>query len=168
MSYHASITTEQVRKNLQKRIDEYTAELEALKGVTINTKLATLTNRAISGPGARIGDYIGIGKALYVSYSIKYSDGHTRYTSRDITAYSYYDEQGQEIGTSGIQRISRTITPKELQVILQDVTEGLASAIGDLQSEYRRANTIAKQHNALVGKIEQFNKSVSYASKAQI
>lgn len=168
MAYHATITADQIRKNLDTRITENEAELQALKGVKIDTKQKTLTNRAVTGEGARIGDYLGINKALYVSYTIKYQDGHTRYASRDITAYSYTDENGQEIGTNGILRISRTITPAELAVILQDVKDGLASTIGDLKSEYRRAESIAKKHNALVEKLNKFNDGVSYASEAQI
>lgn len=168
MAYHHKITAEEIRENLQKRITEYKAELQALQGVKIDTKQKTLTNRAISGDGARIGDYIGINKALYVSYAIKYDDGHTRYASRDITAYSYEDGNGNEIGTNGYMRISRTITPLELLVILQDVKDGLASTIGDLQSEYRHAVTIANKHNKLVEQLKTFNDSVSCASEAQI
>lgn len=168
MAYHATITADQIRKNLSNRITENEAELKALKNVKIDTKQKTLTNRAVSGDGARIGNYMDINKALYVSYSIKYNDGHTRYASRDITAYSYTDEHGQEIGADGILRISRTITPAELDVILQDVKDGLASTIGNLKSEYRRAESIAKKHNALVEKIKQFNDGLTYASEAQI
>lgn len=168
MAYHAPITAEQIRKNLENRITENEAELKALKGVKIDTKQKTLTNRAISGEGARIGNYLDINKALYVSYAIKYKDGHTRYASRDITAYSYTDENGQEIGSKNFIRTSRTITPAELAEILQDVKDGLASTIGDLRSEYRRAESIAKKHNVLVEKIKQFNDGLTYASEAQI
>jgi hypothetical protein len=168
MSHYSTITPEQIRNNLQKRITETKAELQALKGVHIDTKHKTLTNRAITGEGARIDDYIGIGKALYVSYVIKYKDGSMRYASRDITAYSYQKEDGSEIGAKDGLRISRTITPAELQVILQDVKDGLASLVGELESEYRRAASIAKKHNALVDKINEFNKDLSYASEAQL
>lgn len=163
-----TMTADEIRQNVQQRIDEYTAELKALKGVKIDTKHKTLTNRAISGEGARIGDYIGIGKALYVSYTIEHNDGSRRYASRDITAYSYNNPDGSEIGSEGYRRISRTITPAELAVIVQDVRDGLASTIGDLRSEYRRADSIAKKRNALVDKINAFNDSVSYASKAAL
>lgn len=171
MAYHAEITAEQIRANLKQRIDENTAELNALKGVKINTEHKTLTNKAVTGEGARIGDYLGINKALYVSYYVDHSreGGSSRkYMCRDITAYSYYDENGKEIGSEGGLRISRTITPKELNDILTDVKDGLASTIGDLKSEYRRAESIAKKHNSLVAKLKEFNDSVSYASEAQI
>jgi hypothetical protein len=162
------ITAERIRTSLQKRLDEETAELEALKNVSINTDHKTLTNRAITGDGARIGDYLGINKALFVSYIVAYSDGSKRYASRDITAYSYYDEAGKEIGANGCIRISRTITPAELADILRDVIESKAEFIGTLQSEFKRAETIAKKHNALVKQINEFNDSVSYASEAQL
>jgi hypothetical protein len=168
MAYHNTITADQIRQNLSARIAEDEAQLEALKRVKIDTKHKTLTNRAISGDGARIGDYIGINKALFVSYAVKYADGHTKDETRDITAYSYHDEDGKEIGSKDFLRISRTITPAELAVIVQDVMDGLASTIGDLKSEYRRAESIATKHNALVAKLQQFNDSVSYASQAQI
>lgn len=165
---HYPITKEQIRDNLKARITENEAELKALKGVKIDTKHKTLTNRAISGEGAQIDNYLSINKALFVSYAVKYADGHTRYMSRDITAYSYYDQAGKEIGSNGIIRISRTITPAELAVIVQDIKDGLASTIGDLKSEYRRADSIAKKHNALVEKINAFNDGLSYASEAKI
>lgn len=168
MAYHNKVTAEQIREKLQARIDETSAELKALQNVKIDTKQKALTNRAISGEGARIGDYISIGKALYVSYATKYKNGHTRYMSAEITAYSYQDENGQEIGANGISRISRTITPAELETILQGVKDSRAETIKNLKSEYKRADAIAKKHNALVDKIDEFNKGISYASEAQI
>jgi len=167
MSYHPTITAEQIREKLGMRIAEHEAELKALKGVKIDTKHKTLTNRAISGEGARIGDYIGINKALYVSYVVEH--GHScKYMNRDITAYSYYDENGQELGTKDYTRISRTITPAELATVVRDVMDGLASTIGQLKSEYKRADAIAKKHNKLVEQLKAFNDGVSYASEAQI
>lgn len=168
MAYHSTITKEQIREKLAARIAENEAELKALKGIKIDASHKVLTNRAVSGENARIGDYIGLGKALFVFYSVEYKDGHSRHFTRDITAYSYEDENGQEIGSSGGLRISRTITPAELAVIIQDIKDGLASNITNLKSEYRRADTIAKKHNALVEKIEAFNDGLSYASEAQI
>lgn len=165
------ITPEQIRINVQRRINEAEAELQALKGIKINTKLSTLTNRAVTGEGVRIGDYIGINKALYVSY--KYDDSadggsSTRYTSRDITAYTYTNPDGTEIGSEGYTRISRTLTPAELAEVVRDIIEGVALNIGDLRSEYRRAGSIAKKHNALADRINEYNDGVSYASKARI
>ena len=171
MSYHHKVTKEAIREKLGMRIAEIEAELKALKGVKINTDHKVLTNRAISGKGARIGDYIGIGKALYVSYTVdqsKYGGSPIKYMSRDITAYSYYDENGKELGSEDCLRISRTITPKELAVIVEDIKDGLASTIGNLKSEYSRAESIARKQNALVDKIDEFNKIVSYESEAQI
>lgn len=171
MSYHHPITVDEVRNNVQERIAQTEAELQALKGVTINTKHKTLTNRAIDGPGARIGDYIGIDKALYVSY---YADesatgGSSRhYMSRDITAYTYNNPDGSEIGVDGCMRISRTMTPAELNDVLQSIIAGLANNLTALRREKMRAETIAKQHNRLVDQLKKFNDSVSYASKAQI
>lgn len=168
MTYHATITADKIRTNLQERIAEYKAELQALKGVKIDTKHKTLTNRAISGDGARIGDYIGIGKALYISYKVTRADGGTKYMSRDITAYSYEGLDGKEIGVDGFTRISRTITPAELQAILTSIIEALERNLKELQSEYKRAESIANKHNKLVEQLKAFNNSVSYASEAQI
>ena len=161
------ITKEEIRRNLQARIDETAAELAALKGVKIDTTHKTLTNRSISGEGARIDNYLSIGKALYVSYTVKTAE-HTRYASRDITAYTYNNPDGTEIGSNGFLRISRTMTPTELNDLLQDVKDGLANTIGELKSEYRRADSIARKHNKLVEQINTFNDGLSYAGKAQI
>jgi hypothetical protein len=95
-------------------------------------------------------------------------DGHTKYCSREITAYTYNNPDGSEIGTEGMMRISRTYTPAELAEVLKDVIEGKAEHVGVLESEHRRAEEIAKQHNEIAGAVEKFNSSVSYASKAQI
>ena len=62
---HYPTTKDTLEQALAKRINESEAELEALKAVTINTTHKTLTNRAVEH--GRIGDYIGINKALFVN-----------------------------------------------------------------------------------------------------
>lgn len=166
MAYHGPITADQIRANLQKRIAEETAEYIALKNVKINTKHKTLTNKAIEG--ATVFNYLDIDKAIRVSYTVTYPDGHIRYASREITAYTYNNPDGSEIGTEGCVRISRTYTPAELAEVLRDIIESKAEFLGTLQSEHKRAESIAKKHNALVEKLKEFNDSISYASEAQI
>lgn len=160
------ITAEQIRQNLDKRLAEDRAELEALKAVKINTKHNKLTNRAIEG--ATVFNYLDINKAIRISYVVELPDGGRRYMSREVTAYTYTDKNGQEIGTNGILRISRTLEPAELVEQLKDIIESKANHIGELESERRRAETIARQHNALVERIEKFNDGLSYASEARI
>jgi hypothetical protein len=165
------IAPEEIRKNLKIEITEKESELQALKGVKINTKHKTLTNAAISGKGARIGDYLSIGKALYVSYVVDHSasgGSGRKYMTRDITAYSYFDEKGHEIGSNGMVRISRTLTPTELFEVLRDVKDSIEMALRGLKSEYRRADSIARKHNTLIQKINEFNDSLSYAGQARI
>lgn len=168
MNYHKTITADEVRSNLQRSIDKSTAKLNALKGVTINTTHKVLTNRAISGDGARIDDYLGINKALFISYAVKYSDGHTGYMSDDIIAYSYYDENGRELGSNSGLRISRVITPNELNHNVQKVVVSLESYIKELKFEYKRADTIVKKRNDLLAKIEDFNNSINSATEAKL
>lgn len=166
MAYHATITADQVRDNLQKRITQETAEYIALKNVKLNTKHKTLTNKAIEG--ATVFNYLDIDKAIRIPYTIKHPDGHIQYASREITAYTYNNPDGSEIGTEGIMRISRTYTPAELAEVLRDVIESKAEFLGTLRSEHKRAESIAKKHNVLVEKLKEFNDSISYASEAQI
>ncbi len=166
MAYHATITADQVRDNLQKRITQETAEYIALKSVKLNTKHKTLTNKAIEG--ATVFNYLDIDKAIRIPYTIKHPDGHIQYASREITAYTYNNPDGSEIGTEGCIRISRTYTPAELAEVLRDVIESKAEFLGNLQSEHKRAESIAKKHNALVEKLKEFNDSISNASEAQI
>ena len=160
------VTADTIRTNLNKAITEERAEVEALKNVKINTKHKTLTNRSIEN--GRIGDYIGIGKALYVNYTINYPDGHIRYASRDISAYSYVGEDGKEIGTIGFSRISRTITPAELAVIVSEVIENIEKAITNLLDELSRAEEIAAERQKLIDSVNAFNDALSYASEARI
>lgn len=161
-----TITATEIRKNLDARLAEERAELEALKAVRINTKHNVLTNRAIEG--ATVFNYLDINKAIRVSYTVQTPEGGKRYMSREITCYSYNHPDGSEIGTNGILRISRTMTPAEVAEQLRDIVESKAEFIGTLESEYNRAEEIAEQRNALAEQINKFNDGVSYASKAQI
>lgn len=158
------ITLEALRKQQDTRLAELQAELYALDGVTIDTKHKTLTNRAISGFGARIDDYLSIGNALYVSYQVKHPDGHTQYASRTISAYTYEYPDGTEIGVNGFLRISRTMTPTELVAEVTRVMQGLEESIALLKSERKRAQTLVNQHNKLVAVIKKHNDGVSYNS----
>lgn len=165
MKYH--IKAEAIRKNLQQRIDNDTAELNALKGVKIDTSHKVLTNRAISGDGATLRNasysmHDKDDKELSVSYVVKWGESGRKYESRIIVARTF-------TGTStGILKDIRLMTPQELADTLQDIIEHLASNIGEFKSEYKRAESIAKKHNALVDKINAFNDGLSYASKAQL
>jgi cell division protein FtsB len=60
------------------------------------------------------------------------------------------------------------MTPAEVQEQLNNLIEMRASELGEYQSEYRRADSIAKKRNALVEQIAKFNDGLSYAGKAQI
>lgn len=161
-----TITATEIRKNLDARLAEERAELEALKAVKINVRHNVLTNRAIDG--ATVFNYLDINKAIRVSYTVQTPEGGRRYCSREITAYTYNNPDGSEIGTNGIMRISRTYTPAELAEVLRDIIESKAEFIGTLESEHNRAEEIAEQHNVLAEQINKFNDGVSYASKAQI
>jgi len=166
MGYHHKTTAQEIQKKLQYRIDTDTAELKALKQVNINTGHKNLNNKSVTG--AKVADYIGIDKAVNVYYQVKHQDGHPEYKHRTITAYTYNDINGVEIGAVNGLRTSRTLTPKEFIVVLNDVIESVASNLGQFKSEYRRADTIAKQQNALVDKINAFNNKLTHASEAQI
>lgn len=154
-----TITRQEVEQTLAKRINEAEAELEALKGVTINTNHKTLTNKAVDG--GRIGDYIGIGKALYINY---FADRN--YKTTDITAYSYTDENGNEIGSEGGLRISRTITPLELRKLLDSVIEERAKSLKALKLDLVNASKIVTKHNKLAEQLEALENSVTWATRS--
>lgn len=148
-----TITLEALQQNLARRINESEAELEALKRVTINTNHKALTNRSVEN--GRIGDYMGIGKALYISYQFEH-----RYLSFDMIAYSYEDEAGNELGSTGWRRNSRTLTPAELKSALDDVITKRRAALHDLKVDLvnapkfvKRWNKLAEQHEALVDSV---------------
>jgi hypothetical protein len=165
MAYHHKTTAEQIRTNLQARIEEMAAELEALKSVTINTKHKTLTNRAVGG--GTIINYLNIGKALSVSYAVETAT-RRQYMNRTITAYSYEDEDGRDLGAVNYRRVSRTITPAELADRVAGIIDNLEDALKQLKREYKRADAIARKQNALIDKIKEFNDSISNAGGAQL
>jgi hypothetical protein len=156
-----------IKNNLQNRIDELQAELAALNGVNVNIKHKKLTNKAISGNGARIANYGGIDKALYLSYSVKYKNGHSKYEHTSYIVYSYNDEKGDELGSDSCLRISRTITPVELVELLSDIITARLESLTGLELEYKKADSIAKKHNKIVKLINEYNEDLSYASKAR-
>lgn len=167
MAYHATITKEQIRQNLKERINADRAQLDALKRVKIDTSHKVLTNRAISGEGAVLRNapysmHDKNDKELSISYVVKTGENGLKYENRTITARVFTGE------TTGILKDIRLMTPAELNDQLTDVKDSLANNIADFRDEYRRADSIAKKHNALVEKIEEFNDGLSYASKAQI
>lgn len=170
MAYHNKITLEELENNLKNRILENQAEVKALRGVSINTSHKTLNNRSVTGEGVRIGDYIGINKALFVSYAVEWPDNRRKYETTTITAYSYEDENGVSLRSvpGSYTRTSRTITPEELRKVVNGVIEARIETIKELKKELKRSRTIVKQQNSLVDKLKAFNDSVSYASQAQI
>lgn len=168
MAYHHKIRAAEIRANLKRRIDQDAAELKALQAVKINTKHKTLTNRAIEGPGARVGDYIGTEKALYIYYTVKYEGGGVESRSSNVTAYTYEDEAGEPLGVDGIIKRSRTLTPRELGEKVGRIIKGKREAIREFKKEYSRADATAKKQNALIDRIDAYNARTSYATKAQI
>lgn len=156
----------QIEKNISKTIAEVTASMNAFKAVKINTKHKKLTNKAIENGTIR--DYLSINKCLVVSYSVDYADGSKRYMSDELPAYSYHDENGQEIGTNGFVRISRTITPTELAKLVNDLIQSKKEYIELLQNEYTQAEELANERQAIEKQIEEFNKKVSHASDARL
>ena len=161
---HYPVSTDTLKEVLATRIEEAEAELRALKAVAINNKHKALNNRSvwseIDGVNVRVGDYLSIGKALYVSYQV-----NQRYYTTDITAYSYVDEDGKELGVEGYRRISRTITPIELQKVLDSVILNRKDGIKVLKHDLANANTIIKKYNALSDKLENLRDSLSWASR---
>ncbi len=168
MVYHK--TTEQLLSVLDGRIAEHEAELSALKAVAINGNHKTLTNRAVwsevDGVNTRIGDYLGINKALFVSYSVKYLDGHTKYESSTINAYSYDDEQGKEIGSNGMHRISRTITPVELQAELDKLIAMRKKELELLNNDAKNAAKLVREFNAIADKVNAFEDQLTWATRS--
>ena len=151
-------TKEHLEQKLAARINETEAELEALKAVTINTKHRTLTNRAVTG--GRISDYLGIGKALYISF---YS-GH-RFQTIDITAYTYYNPDGTEIGVDGIMRKSRTMTPAELADQVADLIKHREHDLRAYKHDLVNAGEIAEQWEALEQRRRDLLGGVTWATR---
>ena len=155
-------TFTEARNALMAKFCERKAELEALEKVKINTGHKKLTNRAIEGGTIR--DYVGTSKALFVNYMVTYPDMHTRYMSETIDAYSYHDEQGNELGADGFIRKSRTITPTELRAILDEIIASKREHIEKLLKEYKQLGPLVEEREALQAQIDAFNEKVSYDS----
>lgn len=150
---------ETVKSKIEARIHETRALITALEGVKINTAHKTLTNRAVEG--GEIGDYIGIGKALYVSFSYTRRNGSTAYDRHNISAYSYDNPDGTAIGTEGMQRISRTITPAELAGQVADAVQQRRDYLAKLEMDlahivqtHARYTALAIEMNALLDSVE--------------
>lgn len=156
-------TTENLQHVLAKRINEEEAEIKALEGVKINTKHKALTNRTVEGEGARVGDYIGLGKALYVSYR-----SNNKYMSTDLIAYTYNNPDGTEIGSAGGLRTSRTMTPLELQTSLIKMIEGRKASLIELKKDLANAKRIVAKFNKINEQIESFNNSVTWATRSEL
>lgn len=161
--YHK--TTEELLKVLDARITEHRAEIAALDQVEINTKHKTLSNRAISGYGARLGDYV-VSKALFVSYTIKYTDGHTKYESSTINAYTYEDENGNDLGSIGCLRISRLYTPVEMQEQVNKLIALRQVELKRLEEEANNAAKLVRQYNAIVDKVNAFEDGLTWATRS--
>lgn len=152
------VTTKELQDVLATRINEAEAELEALKAVTINTEHKTLTNKAITG--GRIGDYIGIGKALFVSYK-----SYNRYMSTDLLAYSYENPDGTEIGTNGMIRISRTMTPLELKSSLDKFIASREISLKSLKVDLINAAKIVAKYNRLSAQLNELLDGTTWATR---
>ena len=155
--YPAQLET--VKSKIEARMNETRALITALEGVKINTAHKTLTNKAVEG--GEVGDYLGIGKALYVSYSYARHNGGTAYERHEIPAYAYNNPDGTPIGTEGIQRISRTITPAELARLVSDVVkqrreylEKLESDMAGIEQTHARYTALAVEINELMDSVE--------------
>ena len=155
--YPAQLET--VKSKIEERINETRALITALEGVKINTAHKTLTNRAVEG--GEVGDYLGIGKVLFVSYSYARHNGDTAYKRHHITAYDYNNPDSTPIGTEGIQRMSRTITPAELAESVSDAIqqrreylEKLEADMAGIEQTHARYTELAVEMNALMGNVE--------------
>ena len=155
--YPAQLET--VKSEIEARMDETRALITALEGVKINTAHKTLTNRAVEG--GEVGDYLSIGKALFVSFSYARHNGGTAYERHHITAYDYNNPDGAAIGTEGIQRISRTITPAELAESVADTIQQRREYLAKLEADmagieqtHARYTALAIEMNALLDSVE--------------
>ena len=155
--YPAQLET--VKSKIEARMNETRAIITALEGVKINTAHKTLTNKAVEG--GEIGDYLCIGKALYVSFSYTRHNGGTSYERRDISAFDYNNPDGTPIGTEGMQRISRTITPAELAERVADTIqqrreylEKLEADMAGIEQTHARYTELAIEMNALMDSVE--------------
>lgn len=154
-----TITLSTLQQGLTARINQAEAELAAIKNVKINTAHKKLTNATIEN--ARLADYLNIGKALCISYSI---DG--QYKMLDITAYTYEDENGQEIGSNGCIRISRTVTPTEAQTIINGVILGREKTLESYKLDLVNASKIVTKYNKIAESLADLENSISWATRS--
>lgn len=164
-----TVTKKTLEIALANRINEAEAELRALKSVAINSDHKTLTNKAVwaevEGVEAKIGDYLGIGKALYIYYQYR-KDGVFMSTQKlDITAYTYNNPDGTEIGTIGIMRQSRTMTPAELQEVLNATILGREISLGKLKMDLGNADKIIKTYNKHAQALNELLDGVTWATR---
>lgn len=155
--YPAQLET--VKSKIEARMHETRELIAALEGVEINTAHKTLTNKAVEG--GDIGDYIGIGKALYVGFSYTRHNGGTAYERHDISAYDYNNPDGTPIGTKNGLRTSRTVTPAELAERVADAIEQRREYLAKLEMDmahivqtHARYNALAIEMNALLDSVE--------------
>lgn len=146
-----TITVSELEQRLTKEIDLQETELQAICAVNINTTHTKLTNRAIDG--ARLGDYIGIGKALYICSGV------------DVLAYTYKNSDGSEIGTIGMQRISRTMTPQELHDAIDRDIKNREESLKTLKKDLNNVRSIVRENNALAEKFLNLVGSVSWVTR---
>lgn len=135
-------TLEQVQADFNERKADAVAKLAAWEKVTINASHKALTARAIEG--ARIGDYLSIGKALYITYSV----GHRYYTD-NMAVYSYTAEDGGSLGSDGILKNSRTLTPREASELVSEHVEKLRQYVADLETDTAQLEGVYKEYAAI-------------------
>ena len=138
----------------------YPAQLETVKS-KIEARMNETRALITALEGGEIGDYLCIGKALYVNYSYARHNGGTAYERHNITAYSYNTPDGTPIGTHGIQRILRTITPAELAESVADAIqyrreylEKLKADMAGIEQTHARYTELAIEMNALMDSVE--------------
>ena len=131
----------QVKSDFNERKADAAAKLEAWEKVKINASHKALTARAIEG--GRLDDYLGIGKAIYISYNTG-----NRYHSDNLTVYSYEDQNGQSLGTSGIMKNSRTLTPREASEAVAEHVERLRQYVADLEADEAQLESVYKEYAA--------------------
>lgn len=152
------ITTKELQNTLATRINEAEAELAALKAVTINVEHKTLTKKAVTN--GRIGDYLSLGKALYVDYQVNH-----RYLHMDINAYTYENPDGTQIGTDGFLRISRTMTPLELKESLDKAIASREVSLAALKLDLVNAKRITAKYNRLSEQMDELRNGLSWAAR---
>jgi len=156
-----TIKLDTLKNALTQRIAESEAELEALKKVTINTGHKKLTNKTVEN--ARIADYMGINKALYIDYRYNH-----RYVSTPYVAYTYNNPDGTEIGVDGMRRKSRTMTPLELRGMLDGVIESREQSLVAMRYDLENAGTFVTEYNKLITDLNNLTEGVTWATREAI